>query len=127
MAVAIWTFYDYVSPSGRNKIEDWRDDLSEREKAFVDVLIKNYSRMSDLTNDCRQLAGTHSGLIEFKFKMSDRQVRLVWEYGPNSKEITILMGCYHKQRRYTPTDALDQCLRRRRDLQTGIASRATRE
>jgi len=51
-----------------------------------------------------------------------REYRLLGIFGPERKQVTFLIGCYHKGRNYTPDDALDSAFKRAGDLTDGKAT-----
>jgi len=53
---------------------------------------------------------------ELGFKAEKRQYRILGVFGKKRKQAILLTGCYHKQRVYTPTDALDLAYERSKAL-----------
>ena len=41
----LWTFFDYVEKSGRNRIREWLDDLSVEDRAKVDYRLLQLAAM----------------------------------------------------------------------------------
>jgi len=108
----------FVSPAGRNKIKDWRDDLSPGEKADADEFIKNMRRIKDWAfPDWKPL---FDGIGELRWKSEKKQHRLIGYF--NEEIFIALIGCTHKQKQYSPTDALDTCKKRRDQIKSGEGS-----
>ncbi len=64
------------------------------------------------------------GIWELKFSADNKQYRVFGVFRPG-RQAVLLIGCYHKQRRYTPANALDTACRCAKALRDGRAS--TRE
>ena len=103
--MAIWTFYDYVSQSGKHAIADWvRDELSakgeEKFEARLDYLggVENHEwkmpYIYPLTN-C-------DGVSEIRFDVDKKQHRVFGFFGPERHEYTMVLGWIKKNGDYGP-------------------------
>ena len=101
--MGIWTFYDYLSQSGRNEIADWvRDELSaageEKFEARLDYLggvdRPEWKRpqFSTLT-DC-------DGISEIRFDVDKMEHRVFGFFGPERHEYTMAIGWIKKNGDY---------------------------
>ena len=122
----VWTFYDFVYPNGTNPVEDWYQGLSEGTQQMVDTLLKD-SHKTELSINWigfkRFLKGKYKKkrIWELAFRADKRQYRILGVFGKESKQAILLVGCYHKQQVYTPTDALDLAFKRSKALSKGEA------
>ena len=121
----VWTFWDYVSPSGNNMIEEWRvRDLSDEGKLMFSKLLKNIRNTENHLNwvGFRKFIRLGKDKVwELEFFSDGRQYRVLGDFA-GEKRAVLLIGCYHKGRVYTPADALDQALRRKGFLKNGTAT-----
>lgn len=130
----VWRFFDFRAPNGANPIADWyKNDLSDDAKyAFVDTL-KDIEKIESPNNWLcfkRFLAGKYRKyrIWELWFACGDkRQYRILGIFGPNRKQATLLVGCFHKGSVYTPPDSLDLSYTRARALSEGTAGRYERK
>lgn len=124
MFAQLWTFRDLVVGS-KNVIEDWL----KKEPIAVTL------QMGTLLKDCSKvLQHSHWGhfkhlkggprsekIWEIGFTSEKRQYRLFGIFTGKSKEAILLLGCYHKERKYTPTDAFEIAMYRARLWREGKA------
>ena len=127
----LWTFWDFVYASGGNPIEVWRLDLSDDAQGLFDGILKDHCKIESHLNWTsfkrflkRELKG--EGIWELEFTADKRQYRVLGMFG-GQKQVTLLMGCYHKQKVYTPADALSTALKRKKSLLNGEAKRIERK
>lgn len=117
-----WTFWDYVEGTS-TPIEDWYQRLSEDAKLLFQATLKNIRKTEIPTQwgGFRLLKGKVKGerIWELKFFADKRQYRILVKFGETRKKVVLLMGCYHKQGNYTPTDALGTALKRAKALKEG--------
>ena len=126
--VPVWRFWDFVYTNNSNPIEDWyRDDLSDEARFVFDSLLKNICQIENhLEWGC--FRGFMEGKLreqrvwELGFRSDGRQYRLLGIFGPERRNATLLVGCYHKQKVYTPHDALNQAYTRSKALSEGRAT-----
>lgn len=121
-----WQFMDYISPQGGNMIADWHARLLKQEQSDFITLVRILARTQQWKGPAfRRLGGEHQGMGEIRFT-SERKAHLVIGFvWPSPQQFTMLIGCFHKQRVYTPANALDTALQRKRFLERGEGS--TRE
>lgn len=125
-----WTFYDWVDGDGSNPIEKWLAGESEEVRMKFNSMLK-LARKS--RNHLDWLGFRHKmegqlraeGINELEFKADRRQYRLLIKFDGVLKMV-ILCGCYHKEKRWTPTDALETAVRRSKALSQGKARKRER-
>lgn len=124
-----WTFWDYVSPTGRNKLTEWaRKDLSDYGRFMLNGILKDARKIrnpKDWACFREYLRGADSKqerIFELGFFADGRQYRLLCRQTDGPQRLALLVGCYHKQKRYTPPDALRSAVIRSRRLRNGEAS-----
>ena len=126
-----WRFFDFVSPNGTNPIEEWyQDELSEEAQITFNKILKDCKKTEnhlDWGAFKRFLKGKKKHHIwELRFFCDRRQYR-VWGIFNAGKQATLLVGCYHKEKVYTPADALDLAYKRAELLANGKAGRHERK
>jgi len=104
--------------SGSNPIENWYSTLSDHGRTLLDALLKNNQK----TESHLQWIGFRKfltggemkgeGIWELGF-FDERQYRLLGIFD-GAKRAIFLMGCYHKGKNYTPPNALDTALERKK-------------
>ena len=118
-----WTFWDYVV-NENNKIEVWYQELSEGARHTFDGVLKNISK-TQLSNEWSGWRGFLQGkykqerIWELGFKEDKIQHRVLGVFGGQRKQAVLLVGCYHKQRNYTPSDALETAFKRAKQYRVG--------
>jgi hypothetical protein len=111
----------YVSPAGNNKISDWYDDLSATEKAATDEFLKNVRRTANWKMpDYRGSLKGHKGIGELRWPAEKKEHRLIG-YLTGGKFVA-LIGCIHKQKIYTPANALETADKRKKDIENKVAT-----
>jgi hypothetical protein len=107
--MAHWAFRHYVQVDGKNRVLEWCDRLSTKERAKLDRLIQALANQQQWKEpQFKRLQGEHAGLSELRWSGDqNKPLRLLGCFGPNRGEYTLILGCSHKGRRYTPTGALD--------------------
>ena len=97
--MGIWTFYDYVSPNGRNVIAEWTEDelsLAAQEKLEVRLVhLGGVERVDWKRPHFAPLTQCH-GISEIKFDVDNKQHRIFGWFGPNRHEYTMLLGWIKK-------------------------------
>ena len=105
----------YVSPAGRNKIEDWYEGLSAQEKADADEFIKNQRKIKDWARPRYKVL--FEGIGELRWQSRQKQHRLI---GFFQEEAWIaLIGCSHKGKVYKPPDCLETARKRKKHVEEG--------
>jgi len=104
----------YVSPAGRNKVEQWLDELAPQRqmdaRSFMDVMAK----VADWTMpDYRSLKG-YANLGELRWTSEKTEHRLIGFFQHGGW--IAVMGCTKKGKVYSPADALDTADKRRRQI-----------
>lgn len=129
----VWTFWDF-----EQAIEDWyQQDLSEEAQEAFNALLKNnrkVERTEQWPGFRRFLNRVEEKIWELEFVADKRQYRLLCIFASNvapncwpsamgslRKQAVLLVGCYHKQRVYTPTNAIETAVKRAKALREGRA------
>lgn len=126
-----WKFWDYVSPAGNNMIEQWlQNEVPEEGRITFYKLLKNIRNTEnhlDWIGLRKKPFKREGGIVwELGFKAEGRQYRVLGDFC-GEKEAVFLIGCYHKQQRYYPADAIDQAFKRKGELKNGTASHHERK
>jgi hypothetical protein len=117
-----------VYANGTNPIENWyQADLSEDARWLFDKVIKDTRKIDNPMNWVdfrRHMKGQCKkySIWEFGFYCDKRQYRILGIYGTSRKHAYLLVGCYHKERIYTPTNALESACTRASLLLRGEAT-----
>lgn len=114
-----WRFWDYAITKGNNLFNEWyEDDLSDEGRYQLDALLKNCSKIERLEHWLgfkRFLVGKYSDqrIWELKFRADKREYRILGVFHASErKQVVLLLGCYHKDKVYTPRSALDTAHKR---------------
>jgi hypothetical protein len=116
--VALWTIRCYVSPSGRDMIDDWNSRQSDGVQAAVAVALEylvQRPRNEWRRPDFDLLSGKMREIGEIRFRV-DKQYRILGFFGPGRSEFTLLVGASKKGRSYDPKNALETALDRSKDV-----------
>jgi hypothetical protein len=114
MAMALWTFRCYVSPGGRDMIDDWLGRQSDEVQAAMAVAVEYLVQRP--RNEWRRpefdlLSGKMREIGEIRFKV-DKQYRILGSFGPSRSDFTLLVGASKKGSNYDPKNALKTALDR---------------
>lgn len=115
--MAIWTFFDYVSPVGNNLILKWMQKLTVQERSDLDTLLDILSNQKRWQKpEFRWLSGKQQGLGEIRFKSAQKTpLRLIGTKGREPNQFIFLIGCSHKDN-YDPPNALDTAVKNNKKL-----------
>lgn len=118
-----WIFKTYVSPTGRNDVQDDVDGLDE-------VVLEHFlTRLRYLAEtekidwhepQAKKLKGVEN-VYEIRFKAGNIQYRPLGYFGPGKNDFTILVWAYKKQSVYTPAEAIGSAEKRGKLLRKGEA------
>lgn len=127
-----WKFFDHVEGGG-NPVQDWYGkDLSEEGRFQFDSLLKACRKTADHRQWLgfkRFLKGAPKGVKvwELVFKADRREYRVMGMFTGAQREALILLGCYHKEKNYTPTNAIETAFSRAQMQLEGKATRHERQ
>jgi hypothetical protein len=127
--MTFWRFLDYISPAGTNKIQEWYDGLPDDAQAEFDVTLRLLAGQREwrlARQEFKMLSGKQKQLGEMRFSSNNVQYRPIGMFQPG-RIFVILIGCSKKGTRYTPDDALDTAVKRRRDVDQGKAGTVERD
>lgn len=127
----MWKFFDFLYANGTNPVEDWYQyGLTEGAQYFFDKILKECVKTENHLHwaGLKFINGNKYKkyrIWELGFRSDGRQYRLLGIFNPG-KQATLLVGCYHKGKVYTPSDALDSACKRARMLSQGEGYRNER-
>jgi predicted small lipoprotein YifL len=120
----LWRFFDFAYGPDSNPIIEWYDkDISDEARLLIDGLLKTNQKIENPLNWMgfrKYLKGAlkpHK-IWEMEFHCDVRQYRLLGIFR-GEKIAVFLVGCYHKGPNYTPPNALDTAVRRKKTLDQG--------
>ena len=124
--LALWTIRCYVSPNGRDMIDDWYGRQSDAVRAALDVALEylvQRPRNEWGRPEFDLLSGKMREVGEIRFKV-DKQYRVLGFFGPGRAEFTLLIGASKKGKVYDPKATQDTALKRMSQVKTdGRSSR----
>jgi phage-related protein len=109
---------------GHNVIDQWRSTLSPEGQAKMTAALKNVAKIENqLEWGARDLEGApkKEKILELKFIADKKQYRIAFIFQPGYR-VVLLAGFYHKQKVYTPPNAIETARKRAGDYR---ANRAT--
>jgi hypothetical protein len=112
--LALWTIRCYVSPQGRDTIDDWRGRHPDAVCAALDVALEflvQRPRNEWLRPRFDLLSGKMREVGEIRIKV-DKQYRILGFFGPSRSEFTLLIGASKKGKTYDPVGTLEIALKR---------------
>ena len=112
--LALWIIRCYVSPSGRDMIDDWYSRQSEDVQAAVEVALEyliQRPRQEWRRPEFDLLSGKLREIGEIRLKV-DKQYRILGFFGPSRSDFTLLIGASKKGNQYDPRNALETALDR---------------
>jgi hypothetical protein len=119
-----WRFATFVRADGKREVQVEIDALSPQGAASfqweVAYLAACAHRHEWHEPHAKHLSGPVD-LYEIRFKDNHRATRALGFFGPEPGLFTITLICYHKQRVYTPRDAIRIAEQRRRQIIEGKA------
>lgn len=123
-----WIVRDFVSARGENLIAAWLRMLPIAARVEISTsitLLEQTERLDRpqvglLRNECE-------GLLELRVKVNNVQYRPIGYYGPQQREITLLVGAVEKGRKFVPPTACSIAFSRIQLLKEGRASTCEHE
>lgn len=121
-----WTFWTYVSPSGRHDVQSEIDcyDDDDREsisRAIAHLAVTPQSEWH--LPHARKLAGREK-LHEIRYRAKRCATRAVGRFVAETHRFAITIICSHKQSIYKPVDALATAAKRADQVEDGTAKTA---
>ena len=127
----LWSFFDFVYLNGSTPISDWYEkELSDRGQLSFDAMLKNNQKTAnhlEWSGFEKHMRGKLKGHQIWQWKIpGEVQYRILGVFaGP--KRAVFIMGYYHKGDNYTPPDALETALKRKKLLDRGECKLAERK
>ena len=110
---------DYTDRNGMNKISEWLQSLPIEARVEFEALLDILKAKAIFSRpQTAMLSGKCKGLGEFRFKKSNVQYRPLFYYGPEVREVTILVGAIKKNNRFIPPNACKIALNRIDEIKT---------
>ncbi len=123
-------FCDFSPSSGKNPIEDWVNGLSEYAESLFWSTLKTNKKVPIPIHwtQLRYLKGEAKKhhLWELRFT-ADKAYRVIGFFADARKRAILLIGCCHKQNVYTPPDAINTAINRKKLLEEGEATAIERQ
>ena len=121
--VVVWCLFQYVSPTGRKAIEDWRCSLEVSRRADFDVFLRNMvKKLKWEYPEIGGLSGKHlKGFFELRWRSGSVPHRVGGCFSGDDGFV-MLIGWTHKGRIYDPPSALDTLPLRKKKLTSAEAS-----
>lgn len=107
-------FLDYVSPAGNNLIAEWYCGTSVESRAMLDALLDVLSKKKEWT--APEFKHLGDGLGEIRWKCDGKQHRVIGSWQNEPSGFWLLIGCTHKQKIYSPPDAIATAGKRLRGI-----------
>jgi hypothetical protein len=107
-------FLDYGSPAGNNLIAEWYCDISVDARAMFDTLLDVLAK--EAVWKYPEFKPLDDGLGEIRWKCDNKQHRVIGCRWKVPSGYLLLIGCTHKQKIYSPPDAIATADKRRRGL-----------
>ena len=123
----IWKFKTYVSPSGRNDVQETIADHDDYGLAAFSRCVEHLavSPKPQWHEPAAKKLKSEDQLYEIRYKFAKRATRAIGYFAPDGGTFIIVIICYHKDRVYTPADAFKIARSRIKQIENGIASTAT--
>jgi hypothetical protein len=120
----LWSFFDFGYSAESNPIEGWyQRQLSDRGRLTLDALLKDNQKIAnphDWQMSKKHMQGILKGHQVWQWTIrAEIAYRLLGIFGTGVKRAIFLIGYYHKGDIYTPTDALQTALKRKKLYEKG--------
>jgi hypothetical protein len=121
---SLWSFFDFGYSAESNPIEDWyQGQLSDRARFTFDALLKDNQKISnpqDWQMSKKHMKGILKGHQIWQWTIrAEIPYRVLGIFGNTEKWAIFLTGYYHKGDSYTPSDALQTALNRKKLYEKG--------
>jgi phage-related protein len=119
-----WVFMEYVRGGGRPAITEWYESQTatvragfDAERAILGALPSHHWVHPHYKRLSRKAA--RFGIGEIRWKADNKAYRVLGFFGPEEGQYSMMIGCFHKQRRYAPTDAIETAIKRCKEVLNG--------
>ena len=118
--MAGWQFMSSVGTSRSSAIEEWLLEVEQKRdrKKKVRNRFHTILRHLHITTIWREpyyeQLNNADGVGEIKVKVSNIQYRVFGFFGPQGAQFTMLLGGHHKDDVYTPRDAIEKSIHKKR-------------
>ncbi|WP_370692123.1 type II toxin-antitoxin system RelE/ParE family toxin [Hydrogenophaga sp.] len=121
-----WTFWTYVSETGRNEVQKSIDRYDAYATASFERAVSHLA-ITDIKGwdepHAKKLKNQEPPLYEIRYKANNRQERALGFFDGHGAFVITLI-CFHKGRIYNPRDAFEIAQRRAIRIKEGIATTA---
>jgi hypothetical protein len=111
-----WTFMDFYE-QGQNQVQAWLDSLPPSQqkavKSKLNQMINSLERLAELKPPQVKPLKGYEGILEMRFMAAKVQCRPLMARGPDSKQVTILIGAKEIGNKFVPEWAPDEATKRR--------------
>jgi putative component of toxin-antitoxin plasmid stabilization module len=112
-----WTFRDYLAADGTNEILAWLNGLNDkRAKIKINAKIRHLEAVRTFREDDAKKLEGHEGLWELRVSLAGIKYRPLFCHGPNSGDLTLLIGAVEKNNRFDPREAPTRAQNRRAEI-----------
>ncbi|MEW6687557.1 MAG: hypothetical protein AB1452_00570 [Pseudomonadota bacterium] len=121
-----WQFRTFVSPTGRNDVQQAVDEARPEVLEQFQVRVRHLANTQKIDwhePEAKKLKGV-ADIYEIRFKAERRQHRPLGFFGPQAGQFTILVWAEKKQDVYKPADAINTASKRRNLVLGGSAQTA---
>lgn len=119
-----WNFSVYVSPTGRNDVQKTINDYDDYGSEAFQRAVKHLAATPKYQwqePQAKKLKN-EDPIYEIRYKADDRATRALGYFAEDGCTFVIVLICYHKDRVYTPPDAIQSAHKRLKQIQNGTAS-----
>jgi hypothetical protein len=102
-----WAFRDFLSEHGRNTFREWLDSQPVGAQMDLDGFLRHLETLERLGLPHMKKLIDEDGLFELRYyhKRTNIQYRPIVFYGPDRKQITLLVGAIERGNDFEPRDA----------------------
>ena len=114
-----WRFFDFLSQSGKNEIRQWLREQEPVVRTKVNALIRNLEKLDrafkreDKVGLLNKPPCEGEHLIELRVKVNNVQYRPIGWYGPDTRQVTLLLGATEKGDELVPKRACSIAIKRK--------------
>ena len=119
MAENRWRFFDFLNQGGNNEIRKWLHEQGPTVRARVNALIQNLEKLDrvfvrpDKVGLLRKPPCGGEQLIELILKVDNVQYRPIGWYGPERRNVTLLLGATESGGELVPKNACSTAIARK--------------
>ncbi len=106
--MALWVFKCFLTNRGENEIRAWLNGLPKKARIKIDVRLRHLANVKHLQNEPQYIKPMKGfdGILEIRIVSNGVQYRPLCCYGPELRELTLLIGAIEKDWGLEPHGAL---------------------